>query len=153
MIAPAPLDREVRSFLHTCRVAHVATRSPRGLPFLTPLWFVDRAGLLYCTTSAASVTVRNVETNGEALLLLYPGRAERVERALRLRGSAVVRRGRLPVAVLLAMARKYYAPPASLAVELAHVRSWPLRLRYYAQASPALLEFTPAEAEWAEVPS
>jgi hypothetical protein len=151
--AAAGLDGEASSFLRRSRIALFASRSPRGAAFLTPLWFVERAGRLYCTTSAGSLTVRNVEANGDAALLLYPGEARREDRALRLRGAATVRRGRLPVATLLAMARKYYAAPGGLSVELANIRLWPLRLRYYGQAGPALLEFTPATAEWLRVPS
>jgi hypothetical protein len=146
------LDPEARRFVRRCTVALVATRSPRGAPFATPLWFVERGGRLCCATSAASVTVRNVEANGEATLLLYSGRAADA-RALRLRGTAVARCGEMPFGVVLAMARKYYAPPAALAVELAHVRLWRRRLRYYEHSSPALLEFAPAAAEWATLPS
>lgn len=147
------LDHEARRFVAGSRIALFATRSPRGAPFATPLWFVERAGALCCATSAASVTVRNVEAAGDAVLLLYPGRAAGDECALRLRGRASAHRGRLPPGVLLAMLRKYYLAPGGLAVELAHARLWPLRLRYYAQAAPALLEFTPTSAEWAPVPS
>lgn len=147
------LDAETRAFVRRCRIALFASRSPRGIPFLTPLWFVERAGRLCCTTSARSVTARNVEANGEAVLLLYPSAAGGDGRALRLLGEARVRRGRLPLGVLAAMAGKYYAAPGALAVELAHARLWPLRLRYYTQSSPALLEFVPASAEWSRAPS
>lgn len=145
------LDREALDFARRSRIALVASRSPRGTPFLTPLWVVERGGRLYCTTSAASVTVRNVEAHGEAVWLLYPA-GDRGPRALRLRGRATARRGRLPLGVVWAMARKYYAVPSGLAVELAHARLWPLRLRYYAQSEPALLEFTPTAAEWLPLP-
>jgi hypothetical protein len=147
------LDEEARAFVRLCRIALFATRSPRGTPFLTPLWFVERAERLCCTTSAASVTARNVEANGEATLLLYPEPAGADGRALRLRGHAWVRRGRLPLGVLLAMAGRYYAAPGAVAVELAHARLWPLRLRYYTQGEPALLEFAPTGAQWARAPS
>jgi hypothetical protein len=147
------LDAEARAFVRRSPIALFASRSPRGTPFLTPLWFVERAGRLCCTTSATSVTVRNVEANGEAALLLYPPERGRDDRALRLQGDARARRGRLPLGVLAAMAGKYYAAPGALAVELAHARLWPLRLRYYAQSDPALLEFLPASAEWTRAPS
>jgi len=147
------LDAGTLAFARRCRVALFASRSPRGAPFLTPLWVVERSGHLCCTTAASSITVRNVEANGEALLLLYPGRAGGDEHTLRLRGRATVRRGRLPLGVVLAMARKYYLSPAALASELGHARLWSLRARYYAHAEPALLEFTPEAAEWADVPT
>jgi hypothetical protein len=147
------IDADAWDFARRCQIALFATLSPRGTPFATPLWFVERDGLLCCTTSAASVTVRNVEAAGAVALLLYPARAGADGRTLRLRGSAIARRGRLPLAVVLAMLRKYYAAPDGLAVELAHPRLWPLRLRYYAQGAPALLEFRPASAEWLELPS
>lgn len=147
------LDPDAWDFARRCPIALVATLSPRGAPFATPLWFVERGGRLCCATSATSVTVRNVEAGGETAMLLYPARAGTEGRGLRLRGSALVQRGIPPIGVVLAMLRKYYAAPEGLAVELAHPRLWPLRLRYYAQESPALLAFTPVSAEWAALPS
>ena len=141
------LDADALDFARRCRIALFASRSPRGAPFLTPLWVVEHGGRFFCTTAAASVTVRNVDANGEAVLLLYPARG-RDERALRMHGRATARRGRLPLGVLWAMARKYYAAPSGLAIELAHARLWLLRLRYYGQSQPALLEFTATAAEW-----
>ena len=143
---------EVRACIARARIALVATRSPRGAPFVTPLWFVVHAGRLLCTTSAASVTVRNVDADGAASVLLYDGVDESATRLLRLRGRATARRGRLPFGVVARMAAKYYASPAGLAVELAHARLWPLRMRYYAQSEAALLDFVPEVAEFVPRP-
>ncbi len=147
------LGPQQRAFLRDSRIVHFATVSPRGAPFVTPLWFVERSGRLRCATSAASITVRNVEAGGRATLLVYPARAGTPDRVLRLEGGACVKRGAIPLGVVLAMARKYYVAPSGLAVELAHVARWGLRLRYYAQSSPALLEFTPEAADWLAVPA
>jgi len=145
-------DAEVRVCIARARVALVATRSPRGAPFVTPLWFVVQDERLLCTTSASSVTVRNVDAGGEASLLLYDGADETATRLLRLRGHASARRGELPFGVIARMAVKYYTSPAGLAVELAHARLWPLRMRYYAQSEAALLEFVPETAAFVERP-
>ncbi len=145
-------DPEARAAIARARVALVATRSPRGAPFVTPLWFVVRDGHLLCTTSAASVTVRNLDVDGAASVLLYDGVDESAPRLLRLRGRATARRGPLPFGVIARMAAKYYASPAGLAVELAHARLWPLRMRYYAQGEAALLDFVPADAAFVPRP-
>ena len=145
-------DADVQACIARARVALVATRSPRGAPFVTPLWFVVRNGRLLCTTSAASVTVRNLDADGAASVLLYDGVDESATRLLRLRGHAMARRGRLPFGVVARMAAKYYASPAGLAVELAHARLWPLRLRYYAQSEAALLDFVPEVAAFVPRP-
>jgi hypothetical protein len=149
----SPDDPEVRAFLNRARVAQVATRSLSGAPFVTPLWFVARGERLCSTTSEASITVRNLEADGTAALLLYDGADDGVTRVLRLHGRATVRRGRLPLVILARMAAKYYAAPAGLRCELSHARLWRLRSRYYAQGRPALIEFVAASAEFLPRPA
>jgi hypothetical protein len=149
----SPDDPEVRAFLTRSRVAQVATRSPRGAPFVTPLWFVVRGGRLCCATSEASVTVRNLEADGAAALLLYDGVQDGATHVLRLRGRATVRRGGLPLVILARMAAKYFAAPAALRCELSHAKLWRMRARYYAQGRPALIEFVAVSAEFVPRPA
>jgi hypothetical protein len=133
-------------------VARVATRSPSGGAFVTPLWFVVDAGLVLASTGAASVTVRNLRACPEVVVLFDADRGPREDRALRLRGLATAHE-RLPGWRAIArFALKYYLAPGGLRCELAHARRWALRLRYYGQASPAVVAITPQSAEWAPRP-
>lgn len=148
-------DPEVRAVFATSMVALVATRSARGRPFMTPLWFVVDSGVLYFATGAESWTSRNVSREAD-MALLFGGEVSRpTDRVLRVRGTATVSRGLPPWRVLLRFAAKYYVSPRGLRVELRNLARWRLRRRYYAQArgGPGHLRVVPTEAEFLPSPT
>jgi hypothetical protein len=126
----APTDPALRPFLEDSMVAEVASLSPKGRPFVTPLWFVVDRGLLYVTTGPGSWVGRNVVGHPE-VVLLFGG--ERGGGLLRLHGTATCHHGLPAWRVLLRIAAKYYLSPAALRVELRNARRWRLRWRYYGQ--------------------
>lgn len=141
-------DPGVRGFLSDSWVARVATRSPRGAPALTPLWFVCDGGHLYAATAQATLAARNVAACPE-VSILFDGEARgRPPRCLRLRGRAVVHDAMPGWRVLARFAFKYYLGGA--ASEIRHARLWGLRTRYYAQGQIAVIDFVADGAEWLE---
>jgi hypothetical protein len=145
---PAPTDPAVSVFLDQAMVALLATRSPAGRPFLTPLWFVADGGTLYLTTGRETRAARNVTRHPEVTVLLG-GERGGGDTVLRLRGTATCHAGLPPWRILVRIAVKYYVAPAALAVELRNVAKWGLRARYYAQVKggPGHLRIVPAAAE------
>ncbi|HZP42228.1 MAG TPA: pyridoxamine 5'-phosphate oxidase family protein [Candidatus Binatia bacterium] len=138
----------VRTFLRRGMVALVATRSAAGRPFLTPLWFVVHAGVVWVTTGTATRAARNVARHPDVTVLIH-GETNAAEVAVRLRGRATLRPGLPPWPVLLRIAVKYYLAPRALRSEVANVARWPLRTRYYASVAggPGHLAIVPVAAE------
>ena len=137
--------------LGSSRVMILASRSEKGTPFAVPLWFVTHRGRIYATTSASSWTVRNVVTSPQVALLL--GGEDRKEPTRHLvRGHARALRGAPPSPVLARIAWRYYLKPEFAAVELSHLRLWPLRMRYYLQSRAAYIVITPQTATECRVP-
>jgi Pyridoxamine 5'-phosphate oxidase len=147
----SPGDPAVREFLASSFVARVATRSRRGAPALTPLWFVFDAGHLYAATGQATLAARNAKACPEVAVLLDGEGGARRERVLRLRGRASVRAEMPGWRVLARFALKYYLRGA--ASELRHAGLWGLRQRYYAHSQAAVIDFVPESAEWLVVPA
>ncbi|MBI1816147.1 MAG: pyridoxamine 5'-phosphate oxidase family protein [Deltaproteobacteria bacterium] len=129
----SPTDAEVQAFVRGSLVVQVATLSPKGRPFVTPLWFVVDGGALYVTTGAASRAGKNVTQNPAVVLLFSGERAPVPARCLRLRGSATCVSGLPSWRVLLRILAKYYLSPRALVAELLNADKWRLRLRYYGQ--------------------
>ncbi|WP_231985143.1 pyridoxamine 5'-phosphate oxidase family protein [Mycobacterium sp. E796] len=130
------------------RVMILASRSAKGTPFAVPLWFVTHRGRIYATTSASSWTVRNVAAAPQVALLLGGEGSDDGNRLL-VRGHARSVRGAPPPAVMARLAWLYYLQPRFAAVELSHMRLWPLRMRYYLQSRAAYIVITPeAATEW-----
>jgi nitroimidazol reductase NimA-like FMN-containing flavoprotein (pyridoxamine 5'-phosphate oxidase superfamily) len=148
-----PLDRAARAWLDRSMIARVATRSPGGGAFVTPLWFVVAGDRLLATTGAASVSVRNLRADPEVVLLCDADRGPREDRVLRLRGRATLHAGYPGWSALLHFARKYYLSPGGMRCELRHALRWPLRQRYYAQGRATVIEVAPGSAEWVARPS
>jgi hypothetical protein len=130
----SPTDPEVRAFVRGSLIVQVATLSPKGRPFTTPLWFVDDGGALYVTTGAASRAGKNVGQHPAVVLLFSGERAAGPARCLRLRGTARCFSGLPSWRVLFRILAKYYLSPRALATELRNAHKWRLRLRYYGQA-------------------
>jgi hypothetical protein len=128
-----PSDDTVQAFLRGSMTALVATRSPKGRPFVTPLWFVVDDGLIYVTTAPGTWAARNVVEHPEVVLLFTGERLGRPD-TLRLHGRATALAGLPSWRVLMRIAAKYYLAPGAIAVELSHAGQWRLRQRYYGQA-------------------
>jgi pyridoxamine 5'-phosphate oxidase-like protein len=126
-------DSAVRTFLRRSRIAQVATLSPKGRPFMTPLWFVVHRGVLYITTGPATWAGKNVTQHPDVALLFSDERAGQPNQVLRLRGTATCHHGLPSWAVLLRVAAKYYVSPSALPVELRNWRKWRLRNLMYAR--------------------
>jgi hypothetical protein len=131
---PSLNDAAVRTFLRRSMITQVATLSPKGRPFVTPLWFVAHHGVLYLTTGPETWAGKNVQQHAAVTLLFSGERVGDADRVLRLRGTATCHRGLPSWAVLLRVAAKYYASPRALWVELGNARRWHLRSLYYGQA-------------------
>jgi hypothetical protein len=143
---------EVAAFLADSLVAHVATVSPKGRPFMTPLWFVVEGGALWITTGPNTWAARNVAAHPAVTLLFGGERAGRRDRFLRLRGEATRHHGFPAWQVLLRIAAKYYVAPAALLIELRHAAKWGLRARYYAQGGAGYLRVVPTAADFVPLP-
>jgi len=144
----------VQEFLRDSLVAHVASRSAAGRPFVTPLWCTPHAGVLWVTTGLETRLARNVARQPEVTLLLWGEARQRPGEALRLRARATRHAGLPPWAVLLRIAARYYLAPGALASELGNVTRWLLRARYYAQVDggPGHVRLVPLDAEVVTVP-
>ena len=144
----------VREFLRESLVAHVASRSVAGRPFVTPLWFTPHAGVLWVTTGFDTRLARNIERQPEVTLLFWGEARRRPGEALRMRAAATRHPGLPPWAVLFRIATRYYLAPKALASELGNVMRWSLRARYYAQVEggPAHVRLVPLAAELVPTP-
>ena len=137
---------ELEEALRVSHVMIVATRSRKANPFAVPLWFVVHDGAIYVSTSASSWTVRNVAACPDICLLLGGERGSgREPLVVRAHARAVI--GFPRPGVLAKSAWRYYLRPAFAAVELAHIRLWGKRMRYYGQARPAHVVITPVAIE------
>lgn len=130
-----PSDPDVQAFLRGSLIVQVATLSPKGRPFVTPLWFVFDRDVLYITTGAESRAGKNVGQHPSVVLLFSGEGAKGPARHLRLRGTASCHRGLPAWRVLFRVAVKYYLAPRAIISELRNARKWRLRQRYYGQAT------------------
>lgn len=148
MVSPA--DPAVRAVLRRAMVVEVATLSPKGRPFVTPLWFVAAGGTLYLTIGPETWAGRNVVRHPEVTLLFHGEADGRPGRVLRVRGTATCYRGLPSWRVLLRIAAKYYVSARGLPLELWNARRWRLRRRYYGQAKGGFghLRVVPSAAEF-----
>ena len=145
-----PGDPEVQRFLRQSIVVQLATLSPKGRPFVTPLWFVAHGGALYITTGPQSRAGRNIAHHPDVALLFRGDRGADPDRFLRMRGEATCHPGLPSWPVLLRIAAKYYAAPGALASELRNARKWRLRRLYYGQVKGGFgyLRVVPTGAEF-----
>lgn len=144
----------VQEFLRDSLVAHVASRSAAGRPFVTPLWFTPHGGELWVTTGLGTRLGKNVAHQPELTLLLWGEARRRPGELLRLRARATRHAGLPPWPVLLRIAARYYLAPGALASELGNVTRWVLRARYYAGigGGPGHLRLVPLDAEIVTTP-
>jgi hypothetical protein len=142
-----PDDPIVRTFLSHSMVARIATLSAKGIPALTPLWFVVAGGRMITTTGATTLAARNAAANPEVAVLLDAEALGRSAHVLRLLGRATVNAGLPPWPVIARVVAKYELAPASLRLSLAHRHRWPLRRRLYGSTQSAWIEIVPEQAE------
>ena len=129
----SPSGPAVQAFLGRSMVVQVATLSPKGHPFVTPLWFVVDGGEVFITTGPETWAARNLAHHPEVALLFSGEHGGRSDRVLRLHGRATRHRGLPSWRVLWRIAAKYYVSHRALAVELRNAHRWYLRWRYYSQ--------------------
>jgi len=142
-------ESEVRRFLASSMVVRLATLSPKGLPLITPIWFVPVGVKLYIPTGIGALAVRNIEAHPKVVALFDAERDPAEQRVLRLHGTATWKRIRPSLPLVLRYARKYYLCSGGVRAELAHIRQWALRSRYYGQGDDgALIEIKGEEAEF-----
>jgi pyridoxamine 5'-phosphate oxidase-like protein len=148
----SPRDPRVQTFLDGSKIVALATRSPNGRPFVTPLWFVVHRGRVYIATGAESWAGKNVVSHPAVTLLFRAGASSRGDQVLRMRGAATCHRGFPPWPVLLRVVAKYYI--GGLGVELRNAGRWRLRQRYYAQAKggPGHIVVVPETCEFLDTP-
>jgi Pyridoxamine 5'-phosphate oxidase len=147
-----PNDPLVGHYVAHSLVMRLATVSAQGRPSLTPIWLVKLDGRLISSTAATTVAARNVAAELRVTVLLDGETAGRSEFVLRLRATAVIHRGLLPLGVLARFGVKYYLSPRGLRSELSHTGRWRLRTRYYAQSDAVWLTVEPTAAELIPVP-
>ncbi len=143
-------DSEVHEFLGRAMVVRVATLSSKGQPHITPLWFVWDRGRIYINLRAKSPAARNISAN-PAVVLLLDAEGRLPDRVLRIRGRASVRReGRIKRRAILRSALKYHLSLGGLRNLFRHLRTLPIRARYYAErgGEAAVVEVVPEAAEF-----
>lgn len=140
-----PEDPVAAAFFEHSLVARVATRSPKGRPAMTPLWFLHDRGRLFLATGRDTVAARNAAANSDVVVLFDAEGKGRSDHILRVRGRATVHAGTPSLRVLALLGRRYYL--GGWRSELGHLRLWRLRTRYYGQTAGAVLEIEPLSAE------
>jgi len=127
-------DPRVREFLDRSMIIRMASLSPKGQPILRCLWFVTHRDRIYTFTSELTPTGRGISVHPEVAILFDGERGTRPSHLLRVRGRAAYRKEASIVArVLLAIARKYFLTPPGLRNLLAHARTLPHAVRFYAE--------------------
>ncbi len=124
--------------------------SSKELPHITPLWFVSDRGRIYINLRAKSPAARNIAAN-PAVVLLLDSEGRPPARILRIRGQARVRRERhIKRRMILKSALKYHFSLGGLRNLFRHLRTLPLRVRYYAErgGEAAVIEVLPEDAEF-----
>lgn len=138
----------MQAWVRDSLVTRLATLSPRGIPLVTPIWFVHDGSDLIMTTGGRGLAVRNVRHHPRVVALFDAELRGSQDKVLRVVGDATFEAGLLRPLLLARIARKYYLRPAALRVELANARRWGMRTRYYAQhPDPGFLRLRPLEWE------
>ncbi|HVN87476.1 MAG TPA: pyridoxamine 5'-phosphate oxidase family protein [Candidatus Binatia bacterium] len=151
---PSLIDATVHAFLQRSLIVQVATLSPKGRPFVTPLWFVVHRGVIYITTGAATRAGKNITHHPEVALLFGAEPAGQQKQVLRIKGTAACHPGLPPWGVLLRIAAKYYLAPRAAYAELRNANKWRLRQHYYGQNTGGVghIGVIPISCEFLTVP-
>ena len=124
------MNEDATRVLRRAKIARVATVSAKGLPNLTPLWYVFDAGRLYMNTRGASIAVKNLRANPDVVVLVQEGRGQIV----RIKGTArFTRAGPTRLRAAFRAMLKYHLSPGGLANFASSLGSLPARARYYAE--------------------
>ena len=150
-------DPEVREFLARSVIMRMASLSPKGQPMMECLTFVCWQERLYISYQDIRPTGRAISVHPDVTLLFDGERGPRSGRLLRVRGRAVFRgESRIVGRVMLGLARKYFLTRPGLQNLLAHARTVPVAVRFYAQGwreergkgLKAIMEVEPASFEF-----
>lgn len=142
-------DPQVFDFLERSMVVRVATLSAKGQPHITPLWFVWDQGRIRMNVRSDSPAARNISAN-PAVVLLLDSEGRLPDRVLRIRGRASVRHeGPVMRRAVLRSALKYHLSLGGLRNLFRHLRTIPIRARYYAErgGEATVIEVLPEDAE------
>src|SRR3989304_5858166 len=102
----------VKRMHRRAKIAAAPTVSAKGLPNLTPLWYVFDAGRLYMNTRGASIAVKNLRANPDVVVLVQEARGQIV----RIRGTArFTRAGPTRLRAAFRAMLKYHLSPGGLA--------------------------------------
>lgn len=144
-------ELEIQAWVRDSLVTRLATLSPKGIPLVTPIWFVADGHDLLMTTGGGGLAVRNAQANPRVVLLFDAELRGPQTKVLRMVGEASFEADLLRPLLLARIARKYFLRPAAVRVELANVRRWALRRRYYAQhPEPGFLRVRPLECAFVD---
>lgn len=148
-----PADPQVRAFIARSMIARVAVLSPKGIPFMTPLWFVYHRGTIHMPTGSHSLVARYLSANPSVILLFDAERGASGNHVLRLRGKASVRHG-VAWPVILRTVGKYLLSSLSRGL-VPYVRKFALIRQYYAQnpGGAVTIEVVPEETEFLARPA
>ena len=150
-------DPEVREFLARSMVLRLASLSRKGRPRIRCLWFVCQQGKIYMFTANTSPIGRGISVHPDVTLLFDGERGPQSGCLMRVRGRAVFRgESRIVGRVMLGLARKYFLTWPGLRNLLAHARTVPVAVRFYAQGwreergkgLKAIMEVEPASFEF-----
>lgn len=149
-----PNARDVSAFLALAMVARIATRSARGTPQITPLWFVRVGGKLCMTNAETSPTVRNIATDPNVVIIFEADRGSD-NRCLRIWGKASFRKDRATLRrTVLREVLKYHLAPAALASAVSHPRRVAGLVRYYFERRDSgVIEVSCERAEFLPLPN
>ena len=104
---------EAAIFLLQERTVVCATNGRDGFPHLMPLWYVIRAGELWCWTFAKSQKVRNLERDLRATLQIEAGTEYMQLRGVMLKAGVTIHRDTDEVTRLGFELYRRYAPPGA----------------------------------------
>jgi uncharacterized pyridoxamine 5'-phosphate oxidase family protein len=135
-------DRRVRDALRAAMIARIATVTAGGWPLVMPLYFVVIDGRIYMNNAATSPTVKNIERDPRALVLLQMHEGE----VIRLRGEArYLRDEETRRRVTRASLFKYVLRPRALLFMLRNLGRVSMRGRYVGErGDTGMIEVTPA---------
>lgn len=148
------LPAEHLRFIDGALTVRLCTRSARGVPLVTPLWFARDGDTIYMGTNRTSFHARHITGNPGVVLLFSDRHGRRTRRVLRVSGTALVSaRDRMTFWRQARMVRRYYLRPAAARHWLRNWRRISWMRRYHAERPDvAVIEINLVSAEFLEQP-
>ena len=103
-------DKQLQT-LSERRIATLATLSSRGVPHLTAVWFLFKAGKLYFSIPSSSVKMRNLQANSN-ISVLIECRETLAEYGVSIQGHAQIIGGEKALVIGREVHAKYIKPRA-----------------------------------------